>query len=85
MASMLSSALSCCAAMAPEVNSTPECKARAVDLAQEQETELDDNDMVVLLDVFCADAMAAHMYAQIIKDGVWKKWVQKQLNEALYK
>ena len=85
MASMLSSALSCCAAMAPEVNSTSECKARAVDLAQEQETELDDDDMVALLDVFCADATAADMYVQIKKDSVQKKWVQKQLNEALYK
>ena len=73
------------AAVAPEVNSTPERKARAVDLAQERETELDDDDMVVLLDVFRADATVADMYVRIKKDGVRKKWVQKQLNEALYK
>ena len=75
------------AVVAPDVNvnSTPERKARAVDLAQERETDLDDDEMVSLLDVFRADVTAADTYMRIKKEGVRKKWVQKQLTEASYK
>ena len=54
-----------------------------MDLLQEQETYLDDDRMIAFIDLFRADTAVADAYLAIKRDGLRRKWVEKQLKEML--
>ena len=64
-------------------DTSPERRAKAMDLLQEQETYLDDDRMIAFIDLFRADTAVADAYLAIKRDGLRRKWVEKQLKEML--
>ena len=64
-------------------DTSPECWAKAMDILQKLEDYLDNDHMVALIDLFRADFAAADVYLAIKHDGLQKKWVGKQLTDAL--
>jgi hypothetical protein len=60
-------------------DTSPERRAKAVDLIQVQEDYLSDDQMVAFLDFFRADTAAADIYLAIKRESLRKAWVQKQL------
>ena len=60
-------------------DTSPERRAKAMDLLQEQESYLDDDRMVAFIDLFREDTAAADAYLALKRDSLRKKWVEKQL------
>ena len=64
-------------------DTSPESRAKAMDNLQEQEIYLDDDRMIAFIDLFRADTAAADAYLAIKREGLRRKWVEKQLKETL--
>ena len=64
-------------------DTSPERRARAMDVLQDQESYLDDNQMVAFIDMFRVDTAAADAYLAIKHVSLQKKWVEKQLKDTL--
>lgn len=64
-------------------DTSPERRAKAMDVLQELEDYLDDDRMVAFIDLFRADTAAADAYLAIKRDSLRKKWVEKQLVDTL--
>lgn len=60
-------------------DTSPERRAKAMHLFQEQESYLSDDCIVAFIDLFRMDTAAADAYIVLKRDGVRKAWVQKQL------
>lgn len=58
---------------------SPEHWTKAMDLLQEQESYLDDNHIVALIDLFKADTAAADTYLALKQKSLWKVWIHKWL------
>ena len=61
------------------VASSSEQKMRAMEQAQELESELDDTRLVALLGLFQSDVSAADAYLVLKRDGLRKVWVESKL------
>lgn len=64
-------------------DTSPERRAKAMEVLQEQESYLDDDRLVAFIDLFRADTAAADAYLAIKRESLRKKWVGKQLTETL--
>lgn len=64
-------------------DTSPERRAKAMDVLQEMETYLDDDRLVAFIDLFRADTAAADAYLAIKRDGLRRRWVEKQLIDHL--
>ena len=64
-------------------DTSPERRAKAMDVLQELEDYLDDDRMVAFIDLFRADTAAANAYLAIKRESLRKKWVEKQLTDTL--
>ena len=64
-------------------DTSPEHRAKAMDILQELEDYLDDDCMVALIDLFRADLAAADAYLAIKHYSLQKKWLETQLMDAL--
>jgi hypothetical protein len=64
-------------------DTSPERRAKAMDVLQEMETYLDDDRLVAFIDLFRADTAAADAYLAIKRDGLRRRWVEKQLMDHL--
>jgi hypothetical protein len=64
-------------------DTSPERRAKAMDVLQEMETYLDDDRLVALIDLFRQDTAAADAYLAIKRDGLRRRWVEKQLIDHL--
>ena len=62
------------------VMSSPERKMRAMERAQELETDLDDKHLVALIGLFQTDVSAADAYLVLKRDGLCKVWVESKLS-----
>lgn len=64
-------------------DTSPERRAKAMGVLQDQERYLDDDRMVAFIDLFRADTAAADAYLAIKRESLRKKWVEKQLTDTL--
>ena len=64
-------------------DTSPERRAKAVELIQVQDDYLSDDQMVAFLDLFRADTAAADIYLAIKRESLRKAWIQKQLSKDL--
>jgi hypothetical protein len=62
-------------------DTSPERRAKAMDLFQEQESYLSDDCMVAFIDLFRVDSAAADAYIALKRDGLRKAWVQRQMKD----
>lgn len=58
---------------------SPNRKRNAIERAEELETELDDERLVQLINIFETDVSAADAYMVIKRDGLRKAWVKAKL------
>lgn len=65
-------------------NSTPACKHRAMQRAEElKEDKLDDAHLIALRDIFQTDVSAADAYMRIKHNGLHKAWVASHLKDVI--
>jgi hypothetical protein len=62
-------------------DTSPERRAKAMELIQEQESYLSDDCLVAFIDLFRADTAAADAYVALKREGLRKSWVQKQMKD----
>jgi hypothetical protein len=60
-----------------------EHKRKAMDRLQECETDLDDDRLIALIDLFKTDVNAVDAYVVLKRESTRKAWVRKQLREVL--
>jgi hypothetical protein len=62
-------------------DTSPERRAKAMELFQEQEPELSDDCTVAFIDLFRMDTAAADAYIALKRDGLRKAWIQRQMKD----
>lgn len=60
-------------------DTSPERRQKAMARLQEIETDLDDARLVALIDLFKTNTSEADAYMSLQREGLRKKWVDKQL------
>ncbi|RPD55518.1 hypothetical protein L227DRAFT_615369 [Lentinus tigrinus ALCF2SS1-6] len=63
--------------------STPQCKQKAMIQVQQLETDLSDDQLVSLINIFQLQAGAADAYLVLQREGLRKAWVQDKLKQQL--
>jgi hypothetical protein len=56
-------------------------QVQAMDKVQREEPDLDDDQVVVLVDLFWTDSGAAEAYMVIVQPAIHKAWINKQLRQ----
>jgi hypothetical protein len=62
-------------------DTSPERRQKAMAHLQENETHLDDERLIALIDLFKSDTLEADTYMSLQRETLRKKWLQKQLVE----